>query len=439
MRSREARCVTAPSSRPRLHAALWLAALALASVDLLLRISAASTVDPTPGFGRSTTDAQVLGEGAPFTLFPTLSAAFYVYVLHGLTVPLVLLVAWEVQRWGAALPSAALGRRVAVSMASAVVLLVGTSQLVIEARPRDWRFSGHPTRIWGMRPDMVLDDADGALTDGEGHRCTPQARPERSGWLMLGDSTTYGVLVRRSDETYVWRLAMLLEAAGHPINAYNYAVPGYTTWQGLTVLREELTRVRPQLVTVAFMANDWTWSAQPDRMLSAAPAVRPLLTLLRECNAFLFLEDRMLGSQSRAAAGSEIPARTSQVRVPVGDFRANLLAMVDACRVAQTRLVFICLPMGPALEGCSAPYRACVADVGRATGTPVIDLYTEWVRSGRNRIDFNDTDPVHPLPQGHARIAAILARLLPSCLEGGAEGSTSLHGVRSSQAPGEPR
>ena len=75
----------------------------------------------------------------------------------------------------------------------------------------------------------------------------------------LGDSSTFGMNVEGAD-AYPQVLARLLEES-HPgrFEVLNFGVPGYSSRQGLELLRQEVRRYEPDLVTFAFGTNDRFW------------------------------------------------------------------------------------------------------------------------------------------------------------------------------------
>lgn len=70
--------------------------------------------------------------------------------------------------------------------------------------------------------------------------------------VCLGDSSTFGMNVEEAD-TYPRQLAALLdEAQPGRFEVMNLGVPGYTSRQGLELLRREVLGLQPDVVTFAF-------------------------------------------------------------------------------------------------------------------------------------------------------------------------------------------
>jgi lysophospholipase L1-like esterase len=96
-------------------------------------------------------------------------------------------------------------------------------------------------------------------TNAQGFRTPPFASTPAPGVIRvvcLGDSSTFGMNVEEPD-SYPRQLASLLEAR-HPgrFEVLNFGVPGYTSRQGLELLRRDVLALAPDVVTFAFGHND---------------------------------------------------------------------------------------------------------------------------------------------------------------------------------------
>jgi lysophospholipase L1-like esterase len=77
--------------------------------------------------------------------------------------------------------------------------------------------------------------------------------------LCLGDSTTFGMNVETAD-VYPLVLGRLLdELYDRRFEVWNLGAPGYTSRQGLELIRQEVLRFEPDLVIFAYGSNDRFW------------------------------------------------------------------------------------------------------------------------------------------------------------------------------------
>lgn len=74
--------------------------------------------------------------------------------------------------------------------------------------------------------------------------------------LAIGDSCTYGLGVN-ADETFSYYLEKLLnETLQEKWIVYNFGLPGYSSFQGLKFLEENIAEIDPDVVVVCFGPND---------------------------------------------------------------------------------------------------------------------------------------------------------------------------------------
>lgn len=100
-----------------------------------------------------------------------------------------------------------------------------------------------------MKPDATIQ----RLADGA---------PVR--WIALGDSLTYGWMVKKG---YLDFLAEMIQEK-HPaarVDIYNRGIPGDTADGGLRRLRDHVLSMQPDIVSVQFALNDVFVGYEPDR------------------------------------------------------------------------------------------------------------------------------------------------------------------------------
>jgi len=230
--------------------------------------------------------------------------------------------------------------------------------------------------------------------------------------LALGDSCTWGWQVAQ-DETYPHELQQLLneQYGARRYRVINAGAPGYTSYQGLTFLRDTGLQLHPAIVIIGFGFNDA--SRLPDIEMSIArqralfPLIRVDDTLLAHSRLWQWLRTRFGPAATNAldrSAWSSFPARAladmpSQptVRVPPAQFLRNLTAIVALCRAHGVKPILLSFA-GEPRKG--HPYADAIGKVATGMDVPLV-IY------GGPRIDV-----VHPTRDGYAALsAAILARL----------------------------
>jgi lysophospholipase L1-like esterase len=120
-------------------------------------------------------------------------------------------------------------------------------------------FERHPTRLWALRSNLSENFEGSPLhTNDGGHRGEgAEARGKGIVICCLGDSLTFGWGVG-DDDPYPSLLerAVAARCGDKQARVHNLGVPGYTSWQGKRVVKEEVLPLRPSLVTLCFGVND---------------------------------------------------------------------------------------------------------------------------------------------------------------------------------------
>ncbi len=231
--------------------------------------------------------------------------------------------------------------------------------------------------------------------------------------LALGDSCTWGWQVPQ-DDAYPQELQRLLDEhyGARRYRVINAGEPGYTTYQGLTFLRDTALQLHPAIVIIGFGFNDG--SRLPDIEVSIARqrALFPLIladdALLAHSKLWRWLRTRFGPAAPNtadrsawlpfapASAQADTPSEP-MVRVSPAQFARNLTAIVALCRAHDAKPLLLSFAGAPRPE---QPYADAIGKVATAMDVPLV------VYSGQ-RIDL-----IHPTRDGYAALsAAILARL----------------------------
>jgi lysophospholipase L1-like esterase len=130
-------------------------------------------------------------------------------------------------------------------------LLGQKSLLFMPDEALGWRLIPGATGLWGGVPVRI---------NAKGLRGPELPYPKPTGTtriLFLGDSVTFGYRVAYED-TIVHHVEQELRELGHPVEAINAGVGGYSPWQELAYLEGEGLRYQPDLVVLSFVLNDVT-------------------------------------------------------------------------------------------------------------------------------------------------------------------------------------
>jgi lysophospholipase L1-like esterase len=293
-------------------------------------------------------------------------------------------------------------------------------------------FEPDPVLLWRMRPGFEFGEGFPPL-NGQGFR-GPDFRAEKPAGTLriacLGDSVTFG----RPDANFPEALQKTLtEQLGRPVEALNFGVPGYSSYQGLKLLPHVLADYHPDVVIILFGWNDhWLAKGFPDKdQVVSAVKVPPRANPLRRLRLYQFI----LRAVSIARTGLSAPAPVP--RVSPDDYRANLKAMVELCHQSGAQPILATAPSAIASGQVpefllSLHFINSASDLGRlhdqynvivrnaGLDAPLIDLDQAFQKADLKTL-FNDPakDVVHPNAAGYQLITNELARrLLPERRDG---------------------
>jgi len=337
-------------------------------------------------------------------------------------------------------------RRAAFALLPALLLLAGT-ELVLRAlhfhfqreagymqfaypSPTELQqvFLSDPQLLWRMKPGFDFGQGYPRLNP-QGFRGPEFSAAKAPGTFRiacLGDSVTFGIPT--TDYPALLQAQLAQRWPDKKIEVLNYGVPGYSSLQGLRLLASQVLPLHPDVVVIFFGWNDhWLVQGFSDDEQKVGGSwlrlrLRDELSRLRVYQAL-----NLALSKLRPAA-----ARQEKLRVPADRYRANLQAMIRACRAKGMRSVLVTAPAGFGLAPLPdfftalgfihanselAPlhrqYNGIVREVGRAEGAPVDDLEMVFEQNGvQNLFAHPDRDIIHPNPKGLELMAQSLTRLI---------------------------
>lgn len=214
----------------------------------------------------------------------------------------------------------------------------------------------------------------------------PLRLPAQPQIVYFGDSITEGWIEgeRRPGDAWPARTDSLLREDGAVFRSLHRGAGGETTDDALERIDADVLAADPSIVVIAFGANDmYVWDDPP--------APRVPLSRFRENLRLLIAKVRGVGAHPVLLG---LPPLIAERFYAAG----------------ADRLLY--LPYGGARD-MHDRYDRCIHDVGREQGSPVISL-REAFGSDSSLLGF---DGVHPLTEGHARIASVLTPVLAELLE----------------------
>ena len=231
-----------------------------------------------------------------------------------------------------------------------------------------------------------------ALND-EGFRSGPMTREKRPGALRIacvGDSWTFGMNVNQ-DAAYPGRLEALLkqQKPGADLDVMNFGVLGYSSFQGLELLKRRVLDLHPDVVLIGFGMNDSEVAGYRDKDVghSGVPGWRErvrsiaasseVYSLLKYFALVLRFHPQTMGDFLKADVKTESAKGSADVnydeiepwtRVSPHDYDRNIREMVTRARGAGARVVLLDNELWP-----QSPYRPILAAIAHDEQIPLVD------------------------------------------------------------------
>ena len=221
--------------------------------------------------------------------------------------------------------------------------------------------------------------------------------------LCLGDSWTFGANVDQ-DQAYPQRLETLLRRA-YPtvdVEVLNLGVFGYSSFQGLALLRRDVQALEPDVVVIGFAMNDSRVAGFRDEdvargrpsLAARAAALAGRSEIVRLARYLVAsarhrpttFEEPLKAADSRAddprSARAKYVGAEAWTRVPLVDYEHNLSAMIALARSQGAGVVLLFNELWA-----ESPYRAAIEGVAAAAGIPWVDSERLIARARREMED----------------------------------------------------
>jgi len=241
--------------------------------------------------------------------------------------------------------------------------------------------------------------------NGDGYRSAPMARAKRSGAVRIaciGDSWTFGMNVNQ-DQTYPSRLEAYLRnrEPSADFDVMNFGVLGYSSFQGLQLLKLRVLDFRPDVLVIGFGMNDSEVAGYRDRdmvqpgqpdwhdRVKAVADSSEVYKLLQYTALRLRFRPKSMGDYLKADAASDSNHEDATdyddiepwTRVSPKDYEKNLREMIGLARAAGARVVLVDNELWP-----ESPYRAVLSRVAADERLALVDSL-RMVMDAKSRVE----------------------------------------------------
>jgi lysophospholipase L1-like esterase len=293
-------------------------------------------------------------------------------------------------------------------------------------------FMADPLLFWRVRPNLkeAVWDFTVVSTNSQGLRHETDIGQKQSGAfriVCLGDSVTFGFRVplvfpdRPHDYARdLLPYPLLLEKRlretnpGKLIDVIPLAVPAYSTYQGLHLLRREIDLLKPDVVTACFGWNDICLRPIPDRQSMPLDWAHVTVRLLLCHSQALVHFSRW--SRSRKPKADHPSVGPPVPRVSTQDYVANILEIANVVRARGAEAVLIApvyrdSQADPPEAALIRQYRAALREAAQARAIPYLQI-EELTETNYPANDKLFGEVIHPNAAGHEVMARELLKFL---------------------------
>ena len=218
------------------------------------------------------------------------------------------------------------------------------------------------------------------------------AAPSTIRVACIGDSWTFGMNVTE-DQSYPSRLAAWLEREqpGQQYEVLNFGVLGYSSFQGVQLLKERVLPLGPSIVAIGFAMNDSSAAGYRDKDMvatSAAPtltkrvadavtgaALESEIYKLLKYEALVFrFRPKSIGDYLKAEAETKAPGAVNYdaiepwTRVSPRDYELNLREMIRLAEEHGAKAVLLDNELWS-----ESPYRSVLKKISSELRVPLVD------------------------------------------------------------------
>lgn len=314
-----------------------------------------------------------------------------------------------------------------------IVRFLGTHESDLMMQPDSERF-------WKLKPNVRIEDEGnefwkGRVSNSLGFRNSEfeiDRRPNMLRIVCFGDSSTFGIGNRMID-TWPSQLQQRIQGSSWAsryttIEVINAGVPGYSSFQGLQHLRQEIGRLNPDIVLASYANNDfWHWDNTTDASHHEKFQSNSVRNLLLKSRIAQLLDAGISSMRPqpdvenlRAPSPNQTWAHAATVnyvspvpewvrRVPLSDFRVNMERMASLCEQHNAKCIFVQWPDQPLAAGQGSPrleYHAVLHEVAQLRGLELADVVSEFQRHRPWSVNtYIPNDIVHVNHSGNALAA----------------------------------
>jgi lysophospholipase L1-like esterase len=287
---------------------------------------------------------------------------------------------------------------------------------------------GNPYLLFEFAPGIRREQSVVVTINKLGMRGPEVEMPKPDGvrrFITTGDSSVFGFGVEDSEVFS----AYAADQCGYKVESINAAVPGYSTFQSINLLRLRGLKTEPDLFVIGNIWSDNNFDSFIDKELMATYSgyeqsnwgqlkeVLSLSSIYRVADWKLRVSKRAKHARKvgwTLGSANHLGAR----RVDINDYAQNLETMVQMAKSIGAEVLFMLLANEEDINQVSGdrawtPYREVMAETADRHGAPMLRIGDLFRATGMSKEQLF-LDEMHPTKMGHQVIGKALADLLMS-------------------------
>ncbi len=201
---------------------------------------------------------------------------------------------------------------------------------------------------------------------------------------------------------------------GQEIQIIDAAISGYSSWQGLLLLKSDILSLKPDVIVEAFGYHDHNSAFSPDKdVLTDSKLIHNIRKFAYMSRVFLMIRSISLRSQARAVDMEDGEKQPQCPRVSPQQFEENLKQFVSIGKDNSFRVFCFNEPVKYPNDNLSMkPYYEVTEKLGKELNIPVIETNKLFWSMPNSKMDNLFTDQVHFSPEGHSTVAEFVLKRL---------------------------
>jgi len=133
--------------------------------------------------------------------------------------------------------------------------------------------------LWKHKPSIIANN--GIKVNSDGFRGDDIVKPKPNNVfriVCLGDSCTYGLMIKDDRDVYPKILEKIISdenVTNKRVEVINGGVSGYSSYQGLQLLKNQIIGLQPNVITIYYGLNDCIWANKiSDKEMKITPVWR---------------------------------------------------------------------------------------------------------------------------------------------------------------------